>query len=139
MRRPQTVFTSAYLLLAALLFGSSVAPLAADEPLTTQNGKASWYGEAFDGKPTASGETFHSDYPLAAHPEWPFGTQVRVTNTDNERTLVVRVVDRGPADALREKGVIIDLSLGSAKVLGFVDDGVTDVRLEVLEWGENDD
>lgn len=105
-------------------------------PLEELESKASWYGKKFDGRKTASGEVFNSDYPIAAHPKWPFGTRVRVTNLDNDKSIEVRIIDRGPSKAVRKKGVSIDLSLGAAKVLGFVDDGITDVKLEVLEWGE---
>lgn len=118
----------------AALVTAGAAP--AQTVLDTQTGKASWYGEGFDGKSTASGEPFNSDYPVAAHPDWPFGTVVRVTNLDNDRSLEVRVVDRGPSDKRVDEGLVMDVSLGAAKVLGFVDDGVTDVRLDVLEWGE---
>ena len=106
--------------------------------LATQTGKASWYGKGLDGRKTASGEKLNSDYPVAAHPTWPFGTVVRVTNLANNRALKVRIVDRGPAKARQRKGIIIDLSLGSAKVLGFVKKGIIKVRLEVLKWGKTD-
>ncbi len=104
--------------------------------LQNQTGKATWYGKGFDGKKTASGEKFNSDYPIAAHPRWPFGTVVRVTNLENNRTIKVRIVDRGPSKTQQKKGVIIDLSLGAAKVLGFVKKGLVKVRVDVLKWGK---
>ena len=73
---------------------------------------------------------------IAAHPTYPFGTVVRVTNLTNGRTAEVRVLDRGPARGPRGAGVIIDVSYGAAKVLGFIQDGRTRVRLEVLQWGD---
>jgi rare lipoprotein A len=104
--------------------------------LKVETGKATWYGKGFHGKKTASGEKFHSDYPIGAHPTWPFGTVVRVTNLENNKALKVRIVDRGPSKRQRRKGVIIDLSLGAAKVLGFVKKGFAKVRVDVLTWGK---
>jgi rare lipoprotein A len=72
---------------------------------------------------------------VAAHPSYPFGTVVRVTNLNNGRTVDVRVVDRGPARGPRADGVIIDLSQGAAEVLGFIRAGRARVRLDVLRWG----
>lgn len=111
-------------------------PAVAEQVLETEQGKASWYGKGFHGKKTASGVKFNSDHPVAAHPEWPFGTEVRVTNLNNDKAIKVRIVDRGPSKKSRKKGVLIDVSHGVAKVLGFVDKGVTKVKLEVLRWGK---
>jgi len=72
---------------------------------------------------------------VAAHPSYPFGTVVRVTNLANKRTVEVRVVDRGPAKGPRAQGVLIDVSSGAAANLGFIRQGRTKVRLEVLHWG----
>jgi rare lipoprotein A len=69
---------------------------------------------------------------VAAHPTYPFGTIVRVTNLGNGRSATVRILDRGPA---RGNGVIIDVSRGAADKLGFIREGRTRVRLEVLRWG----
>ncbi len=91
-------------------------------------GLASWYGPERHGQRTASGEVFDMHAPVAAHPTLPFGTHVRVTNLENGRTVVVRVVDRGPHRPDR----IIDLSYGAARVLGMIDRGVVPVRVEVL-------
>ena len=103
--------------------------------LEVRRGLASYYGPGFDGKRTASGIIFDQDAMVAAHPTYPFGTVVRVTNLANNRTLDVRVVDRGPAKGPRAKGVLIDLSSGAAANLGFIRQGRTKVRLEVLRWG----
>lgn len=70
---------------------------------------------------------------VAAHPRYPFGTLVRVTNLANGRSVEVRIVDRGPARQPQAEGVIIDLSRRAAETLGFVQQGRTRVRLEVLE------
>jgi rare lipoprotein A len=93
-----------------------------------QVGAASWYGEYFDGKPTASGEPFNMYDLTAAHPTLPLGTLVRVTNLRNYRTVVVRVNDRGPI----VPGRIIDVSYSAAKVLKFQGQGIQRVRLDVI-------
>lgn len=71
----------------------------------------------------------------AAHPTYPFGTRVRVTNLANRRHTIVTIVDRGPSDANRADGVIIDLSQGAAERLRFVREGRTRVRVDVVAWG----
>jgi rare lipoprotein A len=73
---------------------------------------------------------------VAAHPSYPFGTLVRVTNLSNGRAVIVRVVDRGPAKNAQAEGVLIDLSSGAARNLGFTTTGRTRVKLEVLRWGQ---
>ena len=72
---------------------------------------------------------------VAAHPSYPFGTMIRVTNLANGRSIKVRILDRGPAPQQRAEGIIIDLSRKAAEVLGFIQRGRARVRLEVLEWG----
>jgi rare lipoprotein A len=104
--------------------------------LEVKQGLASFYGPGFEGKRTASGIAFDKTAMVAAHPSYPFGTVVRVTNLANKRQVVVRVVDRGPAKGPRSEGVLIDVSSGAAESLGFVRRGRTRVRLEVLRWGE---
>lgn len=103
--------------------------------LEVRQGLASYYGPGFHGKRTASGVPFDQDAMVAAHPNYPFGTVVRVTNLANKRQVVVRVVDRGPAKGPRAEGVVIDLSSGAAADLRFLRRGRTRVRLEVLRWG----
>lgn len=129
----------AVLALAGVLHFTLAVAAAADlgkaPILDTQKGKATFYGKGFHGKKTASGEIFHSEHPVAAHPTWPFGTLVRVTNLANDKSLQVRIIDRGPSKRRRRKGIIIDVSRGAAKVLGFIKQGVTQVRLDVLKWG----
>ncbi|HEY9631290.1 MAG TPA: septal ring lytic transglycosylase RlpA family protein [Coleofasciculaceae cyanobacterium] len=92
------------------------------------SGWASWYGPGFDGNYSASGEIFDQNALTAAHPDLPFGTQVRVTNMDNGMSVVVRINDRGPYAGDR----VIDLSQGAASVIGLVQSGVAPVSLEVL-------
>lgn len=93
-----------------------------------QVGTASWYGEDFDGKPTASGEPYNMFDLTAAHPSLPLGTLVKVTNLRNRRSVVVRINDRGPVVA----GRIIDLSYSAAKVLKFHLQGIQRVRLDLV-------
>jgi rare lipoprotein A len=103
--------------------------------LEVRQGLASFYGPGFEGKPTASGIPFDKTAMVAAHPTYPFGTVVRVTNLANKRQVLVRVVDRGPAMRPRTEGVVIDVSSGAASRLDFVRQGRTRVRLEVIRWG----
>ena len=93
-----------------------------------QVGTASWYGDEFDGKPTASGEPYNMYDLTAAHPTLPLGTLVKVTNLRNRRAVVVRINDRGPI----VPGRIIDVSYSAAKVLKFEAQGVQRVRLDVM-------
>jgi rare lipoprotein A len=105
--------------------------------LQTQTGLASYYGAEFQGKITASGRPFDMNALVAAHPRFPFGTLVRVTNLANGRSVQVRVEDRGPARQPQAEGVIIDLSQRAAERLGFLRQGRTRVRLDVLEWASS--
>ena len=102
----------------------------------TKTGLASFYGRAFDGQKTASGETFDSDEMVAAHPTYPLGTIVRVTNLSNNDTVRVRISDRGPTRVNRKEGVIIDLSSGAARKINMIAAGREKVQVEVLEWGQ---
>jgi rare lipoprotein A len=103
--------------------------------LETRVGLASYYGEEFHGRMTASGVRFDMNAMVAAHPSYPFGTRLRVTNLANRRSTVVRIVDRGPTPRLRAQGLLIDVSRRAAEVLGFLEQGRVRVQLEVLAWG----
>ena len=92
------------------------------------NGWASWYGPGFHGGHSASGEAFNPKAMTAAHLTLPFGTQVRVTNLNNGRSVVVRINDRGPYGG----GRILDVSQGAASALGMIESGVVRVRVDVL-------
>ncbi len=94
-----------------------------------QVGTASWYGRDFDGKPTASGETFKMYQFTAAHRHLPLGTFVRVTNLHNGESVVVRVNDRGPVPSSR----VIDLSYGAARQIGMSGAGLQNVRLDIVQ------
>ena len=93
-----------------------------------QVGTASWYGEYFEGRATASGEPYEMYDLTAAHPTLPLGTWVRVTNLHNGRRVYVRINDRGPIVS----GRIIDLSYGAAQSLRFTSKGLERVRLDVV-------
>jgi rare lipoprotein A len=103
--------------------------------LETREGLASYYGKEFHGRLTASGIPFDMNAMVAAHPSYPFGTMLRVTNLANGRSTSVRILDRGPAPRVQADGVIIDVSHRAAEVLEFIPQGRARVRLEVLAWG----
>ena len=91
-------------------------------------GQASWYGPGFHGKKTASGEIFDQSRLTAAHKTLPLGTKAKVTNLENGNTVEVQINDRGPYVGDR----VIDLSRAAANALGFVESGLTLVRIEPL-------
>ncbi|MCX7909296.1 MAG: septal ring lytic transglycosylase RlpA family protein [Ignavibacteria bacterium] len=92
-------------------------------------GLASFYGEEFSGRKTASGELFNPNDYTAAHRILPFGTKVKVVNLENGKEIIVRINDRGPF----VEGRIIDLSKASARALGFLNKGIARVKIEVVE------
>lgn len=106
--------------------------------LETRLGLASYYARSLHGRETASGETFDRTEMVAAHPRYPLGTRVRVTNRKNGRATEVRINDRGPTRPNRKDGVIIDLSPAAAAKLGMIKDGRSRVKVEVLEWGDDE-
>jgi rare lipoprotein A len=121
--------------------GKSPAPAANQAPAATpapaasaqtapsvQTGKLAWYGRKFTGRRTASGEAYNPDALTMAHKTLPFGTQVKVTNTSNKKSVTLRVNDRGPTQADR----VGDVSLAAARQLGMVRAGVIDAELEVV-------
>ena len=94
-----------------------------------QVGKASWYGRHFQNKKTASGEPYDMNDLTAAHRKLPLGSWVKVTNLKNDRSVMVRINDRGPVRRSR----IIDLSYGAAKMLGMGSSGISSVRLDIVD------
>ena len=96
-------------------------------------GVSSFYAEDFHGKLTANGEIYDMYGLTAAHKTLPLNTIVRVTNLDNNKSLILRINDRGPY----VKGRILDCSYGAAKKLGFINNGTTKVKIEVIELGDN--
>lgn len=101
----------------------------ATRPKPYQVGTASWYGEYFQGKPTASGEPYNMFDLTAAHPTLALGSWVRVTNLRNGRAVVVRINDRGPIIP----GRIIDVSYNTARALHFKAQGLQRVRLDIVQ------
>lgn len=99
-----------------------------EQPAYNQTGIASWYGSDFHGKKTANGDTFDKYAITGAHNTLPLPSMVRVTNLENDKTLIVMVNDRGPFS----KGRIIDLSERAAELLGFKQKGVANVRVQFL-------
>ncbi|MBR0810885.1 septal ring lytic transglycosylase RlpA family protein [Bradyrhizobium diazoefficiens] len=98
---------------------------AGDAKKTASHGIASFYSDT----ETASGEKFDKNELTAAHPSLPFGTKLRVTDTNSGRFVTVRVNDRGPYI----RGRVVDISPSAAEALGMVDKGITNVRLEVVQ------
>ncbi|HEY9538169.1 MAG TPA: septal ring lytic transglycosylase RlpA family protein [Kiloniellaceae bacterium] len=109
------------------------APAPKPAVAASYTGLASWYGAKFHGRLTASGERYDMAALTAAHQTLPFGSRVRVTNLANSRFVEVVINDRGPFAEDR----LIDLSRAAAKRLGIVEDGVAEVRIEVLSDGTN--
>jgi len=97
-----------------------------------QTGKASFYADKFEGTATASGEKYRHNKLTGAHKTLPFGTKVRLTNVANNQTVEVTINDRGPY----VDGRIIDVSKAAAEQLGFVNQGLAEVKLEVIDAGD---
>jgi rare lipoprotein A len=94
----------------------------------TERGLASWYGHPYDGRAAADGEIYHMEELVAAHRTLPFQTQVRVRNLSNNKTVDVRIIDRGPF----VQGRIIDLSHAAAKEIDMLGPGVTQVEVTII-------
>ncbi|MCY9871386.1 septal ring lytic transglycosylase RlpA family protein [Vibrio barjaei] len=92
-------------------------------------GQASWYGNKYHGRRTASGERYNMRAYTAAHKTLPFGTIVRVTNTANGKTVDVKINDRGPF----VKGRVIDLSRKSFEQIGDISKGIAPVKIEIID------
>lgn len=107
----------------------SVLPAPERETVFLNEGQASYYGARHHGRKTASGERFNKNALTAAHKTLPFGSKVRVTNLRNQRSVVVRINDRGPYAKRR----VIDLSEQAAREIGMIRSGVAPVRLELLK------
>jgi len=99
-------------------------------PSYRKKGIASWYGEAYQGRPTASGQPFDLNQKTAAHKKLPFGCLVRVKRRDNGRVTVVCINDRGPF----VRGRIIDVSKAAARDLDMINDGIAPVKIKVVRW-----
>lgn len=111
--------------LIALTATLGLIPCAAQK----QHGKASFYSKKATGSRSASGQKIHHDSLTCAHKFYPFGTRLKVTNLSNDKSVIVKVIDRGPFG----KGRIIDLSWAAAKEIGMIAQGVARVKVEMLE------
>ncbi|NEP20421.1 MAG: septal ring lytic transglycosylase RlpA family protein [Leptolyngbya sp. SIO4C1] len=109
-------------LIGGLALGSLMA-----QPALAEMTRISWYGPGFEGSYTASGEQFNRWAHTAAHPSWPFGTLVQLTNPNTGASVTVRINDRS--------GGRLDVSEQAAIDLGVRSQGIASVRVEVLEWG----
>lgn len=118
--------------LLKLLFSLAFLSIGVCSLAQIQTGKASFYADKFEGIPTASGEKYKHNRLTGAHKTLPFGTKVRITNLANNNTVEVMINDRGPY----VDGRIIDLSKAAAEELGFVNYGLADVKLEVIDPGD---
>lgn len=95
-------------------------------------GVASWYGDRFQGRRTANGESFDMHQMTAAHKTFPFNTVVRVIRADTRQNVIVRINDRGPFS----QGRVIDLSKAAANEIEMIRTGTAEVELEILQWGD---
>jgi rare lipoprotein A len=110
---------------------SNLAPAQPKQHGKIFRGIASWYGSVFNGRKTASGETFNMYDLTACHPTLPFGSMVRVVNLRNRMSVVVRITDRNEL----VNGRIIDLSYAAAERLNMTQSGLARVSLEVISLG----
>lgn len=111
-----------------LLFISLSAEAQSVDTLYKKEGTASYYAKKFHGRKTANGDIFHVDSLTAAHKTLPFGTMVKVTNLKNQKSVIVRINDRGMVGKKR----VIDLSPAAAKAIGMINSGLQKVRVEEL-------
>lgn len=127
---PHRIASVILCVVALLLAGCATAPAArvASSP-PTEVGIASYYHDDLHGRTTASGEAYDRNAWTAAHRTLPFGTRVRVRNQANGRTVELTINDRGPF----VEGRILDVSRRAAEALEFVDEGLTEVTVEVLD------
>ncbi len=121
-------FAAAVVLLATVGACSSAGRPAVRPGRQVSSVVASWYGPGYHGRHTASGEVYDMHGLTAAHKTLPFGTRLKVTHVHNQRSVVVKINDRGPFIRGRD----LDLSYGAAQALGMVDEGVSKVRVERL-------
>ena len=119
------------LLIFFTVLGCSSVPTERDSKWIgyTQSGKASYYAMKFQSKKTASGELYDRAEKTAAHKKLPFGTKVKVTNTKNSKSVIVKINDRGPF----VKGRIVDLSSSAFSSIANLDAGVIEVKIKVIK------
>jgi len=125
------VFAAVLLFALSFVYASCASSSSSTGYEDQLDGLASYYAEDFHGRKTSNGEVYDMHAMTAAHRSLPFNTTVRVMNLDNNRTVDVRINDRGPFIDNR----VIDLSFGAAMEIGLVTKGVAPVRIEILELG----
>jgi peptidoglycan lytic transglycosylase len=134
MRKPLAVALLAFVLAGCAHHhrrtgrGVPPPPAAIPQPGATETGIASWYGHPYHGRPAADGEIYDMETLVAAHRTLPFNTWVRVVNLTNDKSVEVRIIDRGPFI----NGRIIDLSHAAATAIGMIVSGTAQVRVEVI-------
>lgn len=134
-RRTKTFATVLMALMLGLAGAQAASPADAPKPETKtahhhwyQFGVASWYGKFFQGRTTASGQPYNEFSMTCAHRTLPLGSLLRVTNLRNDKSVIVRVNDRGPVP----KDRVIDLSYAAAQSLGFSQRGLAPVKVELI-------
>jgi rare lipoprotein A len=136
MRKPLTVALVAFLLAGCVHHRRTSRRIPPPPPPPsgipsvgyTETGIASWYGHPYHGRPAADGEIYDMETLVAAHRTMPFNTWVRVVNLKNDKSVEVRIIDRGPFI----DGRIIDLSHAAATAIGMIVSGTAEVRVEVI-------
>ena len=123
--RAEKLHSSANLSYKVKVAGKRYTPLTKVSSFS-QTGKASWYGNQFHGRKTASGERYDMNALTAAHRTLPIPSYARVTNTKNGKSVIVRVNDRGPFHGSR----VMDVSKAAAQKLGFISQGTTHIKIE---------
>ena len=130
-KTPYLLTIISMLLVLSVLTGCSSVPMKSPAHMIgyTESGKASFYAMKYQFRQTASGERFNQYSDTAAHKSLPFGAKVRVTNSKNGQSVIVKINDRGPFI----KGRIIDLSRSAFAAIGNLDSGVIEVKIEVID------
>ncbi|TXK51984.1 septal ring lytic transglycosylase RlpA family protein [Pontibacter qinzhouensis] len=120
--------TNCFFFFITIIFIGFNNPSFSQKATKAQTGTASWYGSKYHGRKTSSGERYNRFEMTAAHKKLPFGTKVKVTNLDNNKSVIVRINDRGPFVGNR----IIDVSEAAARVLDIRGAGLGEVKVEIL-------
>ncbi len=115
-------------LISSLSMGLLLLPAALTSPALADRMRVSWYGPGFDGGYTANGEVFSRYNHTAAHPTWPFGTLVQLTNPNTGAVVTVRINDRS--------GGALDIAEQAARDLGTYSAGISAVDVQIVQWGQ---
>lgn len=118
--------TSLHHLVSFIIFFSAIFTT---QSVIAEEGIAAYYSDVFQGKKTASGDIYDKNKLTAAHKTLPYGTRVKVTRFENDKSVIVTITDRGPYTKKR----IIDLSYAAAQEIDLIKAGISLVRLEILE------